>query len=312
MSKLSGLASLVIACRLLGSASGQAQGQPTGAGQWDEARVKKFEQAVKAAAEQSRINDKQQREKLEAVLTQQRLINEQQESKRRETADAYWKAKEAQNALEEAAARSLMRLREAERQRNSAAADVARSELKNALRGSEIVRQETRPIAETVYVWLSGAAPKSSDASQIAGQSPLEHHIVLGESQAYNQAVKINRALKDVNLERIGTDIRPGQAIDTVTERMLGAVDRRWDGGPAAADKVRAAEIARICQKLADHNARVLDHNNRMPETPSFRTQAEIDAWNSNLPNHPYNVERRVLQAEGDAIMRELRAAQIR
>src|SRR5438477_13191905 len=119
---------IVIALGLLAAARAFGQTQPAPGGQWDEARVKKFDQAAKAAAEQTQANLVRQREKDRPVIEQQQRINQEQERKRQEMADAYWKAKAVQNHLELEAARSLSKWKEAERQGNTGAADQARAE----------------------------------------------------------------------------------------------------------------------------------------------------------------------------------------
>ena len=293
--------------------------QPTPAGSWDEARVKRFLDSVeKAKAEQPQINRRQDAA-MEALREQQRAINAERARKLEETQQAHGKMQALQSRNKAAAALQYAHWKSLSAQGSPSAVNAGKRAFIESLNGVEKMGAMIHGI-EPVLGMSADPAPSSSwrnvpavvggpvapvPGLQVPAQPTTERRITLGENRAFGQAVRINQALEGIDLSRIGEDLQPGQPLDTDTEKALALVSDAWQGGQPGGSGARIAEISRINQRIAillarcaEHEAKRIEHN----ANPG-RTQAAADAGTA---------EGIRLLAELEALVRELRDAQNR
>lgn len=158
--------------------------------------------------------------------------------------------------------------------------------------------------------------PKDGEVSLYMPELTREELNRMTENRAMQQAEAIRKAAEAANAAPIEAGTAPGTAPGTQAERLVQALQNRYDGGDLPRVDVPAddlgqslpnpAEIQTLMGQLSSCHSRIYEHNARMPNIPKSLSESEFNYWKPIAD--AYDAEARSLESEQSDILGRLDA----
>ncbi len=158
--------------------------------------------------------------------------------------------------------------------------------------------------------------PKDGEVSLYMPELTREELNRMSENRALQQAEAIRKAAEAANASPLEAGTAPGTAPGTQAERLVQALQNRYDGGDLPRVDVPAddlgqslpnpAEIQTLMGQLSSCHSRIYEHNARMPNIPKSLSESEFNYWKPIAD--AYDAEARSLESEQSDILGRLDA----